>query len=153
MVKPSLSKKSSGFTLVELLVVITILGMLASIVLLNINIKKRKDDASNAAIRSNLINLSNGLESFQAVRGSLPADAADKPDGLGSSPLSDFVRAGWPDGYIYKVDQSEGYFAIYTEKAGSITGVYLKYSSYFGIVQECVGTVSIISVCDPPPSE
>jgi len=157
MVKPSRSKKSSGFTLIELLVVITILGILATIVLVNINIKKRKNDAENAVIKANIIELSKGLESYHIVTGMLPRDDYGMDNHIptvqpGTTPLTDYVRAEWPDNYEYWVDHPSGHFAVYAPKAGS-PGVYIKYISIYGTIKECGTPPFGYNTCVDPPAE
>ena len=76
-----LRTESSGFTLVELLVVIVIIGILAVAVLAAINpieqIRRGRDTARQAAARE----LLSALERYYGVRGDFPWLAAGDPSG------------------------------------------------------------------------
>lgn len=60
-------KKNLGFTLVELLVVISIVGLLSSIVL--VSIKKAREKAMDAIIKSHFSQLQIALEGYYQDEG------------------------------------------------------------------------------------
>ena len=70
--KPSRFKAYSGFTIVELLIVIVVIGILATITLVSYaGITNR---ANISVMQSDLFNSSIKLKAYQAVHGSYPTD-------------------------------------------------------------------------------
>ena len=67
-------KKTKGFTLVELVVVIAIIGLLASVVLVSLGTSK--DKARNAQAVQEARQLQNALELYFSEHGTYPQDAA-----------------------------------------------------------------------------
>jgi general secretion pathway protein G len=61
-----------GFSLIELLVVVTIIGILASIALVNVRTAQRK--AREAALRENLHQMRKAIDNFYADKQRYPAD-------------------------------------------------------------------------------
>lgn len=61
-----------GFTLIELIVVVTIVGILASLALVNVRTAQRK--AREAALRDNLFNMRKAIDNFYADKQRYPAD-------------------------------------------------------------------------------
>lgn len=61
-----------GFSLIELIVVVTIVGILASIALVNVRTAQRK--AREAALRDNLFNMRKAIDNFYADKQRYPAD-------------------------------------------------------------------------------
>lgn len=67
--------KSSGFTIVELLIVIVVIGILAAIVIVAFNgIQNR---AANTSIEADLSNLSKQVSMFHATEGRYPQNSTD----------------------------------------------------------------------------
>lgn len=66
------SRLQRGFSLIELIVVVTIVGILASIALVNVRTAQRK--AREAALRDNLFNMRKAIDNFYADKQRYPAD-------------------------------------------------------------------------------
>lgn len=66
-------RKSEGFTIIELLIVIVIIGILATIVIVNFTSAQR--NARNSQRKSDIGILATQLQAYYAQTGSYPADA------------------------------------------------------------------------------
>ena len=60
----------SAFTLVELLLVVTILGILAAVVM--VNFTGKGDEARKSATRTSIANISTAIQTFDATKSRLP---------------------------------------------------------------------------------
>jgi len=70
--KTFLNKFSSkGFTLIELLIVIAILGIMATAVLVAINPTKKIDQSRDSNIKSDIAQISTGLQTFYTTKGTV----------------------------------------------------------------------------------
>lgn len=93
--------KKRGFTLVELLVVVSIIGLLATIVLGSLSDARKK--AKNATIRSHFSQLRIALELYHLDHGTYPNSMTLTPSwcsdsgNYGGSPCSDITEQG---GYL-----------------------------------------------------
>ncbi len=67
------SKKNEGFTLVELIIVIVVIGILAAIIL--VAYSGITGQANDTAVRSDLTNIAKGLDVYKVYNNSYPADA------------------------------------------------------------------------------
>ena len=102
------SRARRGFTLVELLLVVTILGILAAIVV--VNFTHKGTDARIAATRVSIANVCTAVGTFEATKSRLPesldeltADAPNSPALLKKASLND----AWGQPIQYKlIDKS-----------------------------------------------
>jgi type II secretion system protein G len=82
------AKFDKGFTLVELLVVIGVLGVLVTGVLIAVNPAQQLAKARDASRKSAIKQIRNALEQYRTVHGSYPTREV----------------GGWPAVYLYSVD-------------------------------------------------
>ncbi|MBC7982067.1 prepilin-type N-terminal cleavage/methylation domain-containing protein [Candidatus Parcubacteria bacterium] len=100
--------KSKGFTLIELMVVISIISLLSSVVLASI--KTAKEKADNAKIVSEMKSLQTALELYRAKIGIYPQVNVDEDESTGQGGFNNFVKTSLVDNkLISKVIQSKGY--------------------------------------------
>ncbi len=114
-----------GFTLVELLVVVAIIGLLAGIATVSVNSVRTK--ARDARRVADIKQIQNALEIYYSDAGSYPATIADK---LGTNTALVLTSNGWKaaaEGTVYlnvpKDPQSVGEF-VYTYSAAAPTKDY-----------------------------
>jgi len=101
-----------GFTLVEIMVVVAILGIVSAIVLLP-NVLRNRISANDSIAQATLKTISNALETYMIVHGAYPTDTgsllADAPpylqtDFFDGQPHSGFnYTAGTLTGYTYAI--------------------------------------------------
>lgn len=75
MERDILRSKQSGFTIVELLIVIVVIGILAAIVIVAFNGVQNR--ANNATVESNLSSVVKRFEVFKALNDRYPSTSAD----------------------------------------------------------------------------
>ncbi len=76
-------KRKSGFTLVELLVVVAIIGVLAAVLIVGLNPLTQFKKARDARRKSNLREIKTGLELYYNVNGLYPASSGGQIVGCG----------------------------------------------------------------------
>lgn len=66
------SRAQAGFSLLELIVVVTIIGILASVAIVNVKFAQRK--AAEAALKDNLFQMRKAIDNFYADKQRYPSD-------------------------------------------------------------------------------
>ena len=91
--------KSAGFTLIEVMVVIVIIGLLASIIVPNVI--SRTDDAKMAKVKQDILSLENALEMYRLDNGFYPSTDQGL-QALVSEPQGDPKPNAWRQGGYVK---------------------------------------------------
>ncbi len=174
--KASYKALSGGFTLVELLLVIAIIGVLAGIMLSVVDTGQQKAIAEDSVKRTTLDKLAQGIEAFAVSEGHYPAGGgagfkfsppaeafsfpqrvyADPGQGFqGINPLIDSPDAAtvavyiseWPENYWYNEDSNLNTGEFAVHVEKSTTLTeYFKYSSVWGTTMECGATTDLTDV-------
>jgi len=143
-----MKKSSSGFTLIEVLMVIALIGILAGVVISVINPTKTQSIARDGIRKENLAKLASAVEAYRQAEGKYPTNAQ-------SSDIASVFRTvyvkNWPDGvndkgildpawnYFYNYIASTDEFAVNVQESGK-TGWCFKYYPRWGVVKECNGS-------------
>ncbi len=139
-----LKQNSQGFTLVELLLVVTVLGILSAVTISTLNQQAQRERAADVVRLAQLEQANQAIQSFEAVEGYYPPEVGGVPT---DTKLSEYL-INWPAGVEYRVDSSTNSFAIYTELSDNN---FNKFSTAWEGVAHCSPTnIDSISVCVTP---
>jgi prepilin-type N-terminal cleavage/methylation domain-containing protein len=130
-----------GFTLVELLIVISLIGILASVSLSILNPKKQRNVAEDGVRQSNLEKYALGIEAYANANGEYPGDTTSDgvPDGADVATFISKIPNGEPTvgtTYPYTVAADKASFGVYVTKASDTTFCF-KYLSIWGKMKVC----------------
>ena len=92
--RPSIINHQSGFSLIELIVVVTIIGILAGVAMINVRNGVRK--AQETALKDNLFSMRKAIDNFYADKQRYPADLNEL--------VPNYLRAIPPDPVTKQVD-------------------------------------------------
>ena len=131
-----------AFTLVELLIVITILGILAGVASLVINPVRQQNVARDGVAKTNLEKLASSVETYYAAEGSYPSNA----DFTNSSSLlrTTYIKS-FPSGFTYAYLSSTD-FRISTSSLAE-SGRAFVYRASWGQIMNCPQATSDASAC------
>ena len=150
------SQLHKAFTLVELLLVITIIGVLAGVTLNIINTDTQKRIVQDSIRKTNLEKIVQGILAYEAAENGLPMASSGKPIGI-----STYI-ANWPGTdnittpqaeytYIYDKSTDANNFAVTVpETMGTSPYNYFKYRSSTGLISECkneTGVTTTVALC------
>lgn len=136
--------RSSGFTLVELLIVVTLIIVLSGITLSVVNVSGQRNRAQDELRRSNLKSLAEGIEVFRIAEGNYPASETD-------TRLAPYISI-WPndkpeegDLYLYARDGTGLNFGLYVAREVDTQGY--KYRSEWKEVRLCTDSSPSGTTC------
>ena len=157
---PQTTKDHLGFTIIELLMVITIIGIVSGVTLTTINVQRQREIAQDGVLRENLQKVSEAVESYRILEGTYPESCSDVPTNCSGNDALDELVDNWPADIEYVTDSDESEFAVY---ANSVIDdeKYYKYSSDWsdtsdddGSMQECgADQVDTVGGCSEVGSE
>ena len=136
-------KSEVGFTIIELMLVVSIIGVLSAVTISVMNIERQKDIAKEASIRTNMVKVCSALRAYgeaEAVTYAIYPAEGDNNNPLDSS-ASDadivaFYLTKWPEGLVYNTTITGNQFSVYVKQ--SITDNFWKCTSrYWDYVREC----------------
>jgi len=146
-------KNENGLTLVELIMVLTLIGILSAILVSIINPQRQRDYAEDGVSRANLTKACAAIEAFYEAENQVyPLEGtANNPLDGSVDPISDtlsFYLKVWPTGFVYNRDASGSAFSIHVPLAGTTN--YYKCTSTWKNTRECGSTtdLNVIDACD-----
>lgn len=136
--------RKNGFTIVELLIVVVIIGILAAIVVVAYNGLTRT--ARESAIESDLANFAKKAEVYKAMNGQYPANASQLDSMEFSLNQEHYVTGRNNFYYCRKTDDLQQY------AVGAITTTGTNYYIVNGTVTSQSGGISGATTCDNLPT-
>lgn len=151
-------KNESGFTLVELLIVVFVIGALSAVLVSIINPSATQGRARDGVRLNNIKNISEGIEAYRQIEGSYPVNSA--PANPNSTLMKTYIKK-WPnaladdgaideDNYTYHYNKVGKGFVMYTKN--SLGGCYKYQSDWAKVstcpVSECSAAMSLASACN-----
>lgn len=136
-------KPQKGFTIVELMVVVTVVGVMAAMGIAAVNQQRQRDRAQDAVRLAKVENLAMAVESYFASEGVYPDIDGDTPD-LSDPVLQKFV-SDWSDEIIYGLETDGSNFSVYALQSDDN---YVKYRSSTGTTEGCYpDQIDVVTYC------
>jgi prepilin-type N-terminal cleavage/methylation domain-containing protein len=146
------TNNQKGFTLIELMLVVLIVGILGRVTIGIISQGRQRDRAKDAVNLANLTKVASALESYYYGEGKYPAKTAGNGnpllDPINNVSLDVYLKV-WPDNFVYKTNGAIGEhpseWALYVAKLAS--SGYYKYRSYTATTDSCTD-ISGLETCN-----
>jgi prepilin-type N-terminal cleavage/methylation domain-containing protein len=124
-------QKEKGFTLVELLIVITLIGVLAGVTASVVNSNQQRKRVEDAAKRANMEKIYSGLEGYFSAEGRYPSGSDDP-----SLAYYMIWPHNEPKGAVYHYTYNDGSPFVYVILSTNDEAIY-KYFTGWGVIKEC----------------
>lgn len=136
------SSKESAFTLIELMLVVSVIGILSGISISLINRSQQQNRARDAVNLASLTKVVSAIESYYYGEGTYPiitgATTPGNPFTVPSANTSlDVYLKTWPEGFVYLYDAPSNSFAVYVKRNADAN--YYKFRT----------TNEAVSLCEP----
>lgn len=104
----------AGFTLIEIMVVIVILGLLTGLVVANVG--DQADRAREQTARTNVATIAHAVRAFRAREGRLPESLRDlvEPDAKGRSDLEELPLDPWGGEFGLRADDAARSWEVFS---------------------------------------
>ena len=130
-----MKKNNKGFTLVELLIVVSLTAILSTALLVVIDSKSQNNKARDSVNRAKILDLVDGVWAYYYSEGSFPSSI----DFVAIPLLSTYLKE-WPEDFDYAFDAGSNEFTITVPKIvlpPSGTQEYFKYDSTWKSIKIC----------------
>jgi len=146
--------KNFGVTLIELILVVSLIGILSAITVGVVNVDKQKEFAEEANIRSSMVKVCSAIKTYgeaEATAAPVYPDDGDNNNPLdataATADVAAFYLKRWPDDFVYTSSASNSDFSLYVKQ--SATDNYFKCTSAWNDIRECNSTdIDIMFTCN-----
>lgn len=143
-------KKQSGVTIIELLLVISLIGILVGVTVGIINPQRQREVAEDGVLNANMVKVCGAIEAYYQGENEKYPEEGDNNNPLdASAPTSDIAAvyiSEWPAGFVYNTNMNLDEFSVHAQQAGT-TNIF-KCNSTWKNVRECGLTTDLESISD-----
>ncbi len=118
--------KHSGFTIIEVLIVVVLLSILSGLVIMIIDPAAQRDKAQSATNQATAEKLVQGLQAYYAAEGNYP-DPEPDPFSEPMDPVAKVYLNSWPEGFIYYATAPLNNFSVSGPMTDDPEGPRVKY--------------------------
>ena len=135
-----INRQKQGFTLIELIVVVSLVGLLSGVAITVINADSKKKLSEDSVKKTNIRTLAEGIESYRTAEGQYPIDTTP-------ASMNPYVKT-WPSGYNYVTNAVAPYTNFYIYIRSSVNAsIFFKYSSLWKEIRECTSPTPGFGSC------